>query len=367
MYQVTLIGSGKIGSAITKLLHYSGDYDVWVGDSDADSLQRLAAAVPVNIFEIDATDEVALATKLEGQDCVISACPYWLNGHIARAAAQAKVSYFDLTEDVAITTEVRAIAAEADPTLTFAPQCGLAPGFVSILANHLTQQFDKVDEVKIRVGALPQYPTNMMGYNLTWSTRGLINEYCHPCDAIQNGKSIKATPLEELEQISLDGDTYEAFNTSGGLGTLCETLAGQVRTLNYKTLRYPGHCYLMSFLVNELQLGKQQEVLEKIMEEAIPLTQQDVVIISCIVTGWREGRFYQLNDVYKVYPQTLYDEIWTAIQLTTAGSICATVDICLKNKDKYNGFLKQEQIDLDLFLNNRFGRLYLEGALTREQ
>ena len=106
------------------------------------------------------------------------------------------------------------------------PQCGLAPGFISIAAYHLTRLFDKLDAVYMRVGALPQFPSNALKYNLTWSTDGLINEYCNPCEAIHDGRRIDVLPLEGLEHFSLDGVRYEAFNTSGGLGTLCETLDG---------------------------------------------------------------------------------------------------------------------------------------------
>ncbi len=254
MYNVAILGTGKIGSAIAKFLHHSGDYTILVGDMDAQALEDLAALVPVNTFVIDVTNEAALAQKLEGQDCVISACPYWVNPSIARAAAQAGVSYFDLTEDIETTNAVRSIAETAPDSLIFAPQCGLAPGFISILAHDLCSRFEKLDEVKMRVGALPQYPSNMIMYNFTWSTKGVINEYCNPCEVIHNGCKIETLPLEEVEHFSLDGVTYEAFNTSGGLGTLCETLAEQVRTLNYKTIRYPGHSYLMTFLTKELRL-----------------------------------------------------------------------------------------------------------------
>ena len=120
----------------------------------------------------------------------------------------------------------------------------------------------------MRVGALPQFPTNELKYNLTWSTDGLINEYCNPCEAIHDGKSIDVLPLEGLEHFSLDGVDYEAFNTSGGLGTLCETLEGQVRELNYKTVRYPGHRDLMAFLMNELRLSERRELLKDILENA---------------------------------------------------------------------------------------------------
>src|SRR5207249_4998570 len=148
-----------------------------------------------------------------------------------------------------------------DPDQIFMPQCGLAPGFVSIAANHLARKFDKLDEVRMRVGALPQFPTNEMKYNLTWSTDGLINEYGNPCEAIYQGRFIQTLPLEGLEHFSLDGVDYEAFNTSGGVGTLCETLRGKVRTLDYKTIRYRGHRELMAFLMNELRLNDRRAML----------------------------------------------------------------------------------------------------------
>lgn len=358
MYNVTILGGGKIGSAITKLLYYSHDYNVLLGDIDSKALQNIANTIPINTFVVDVTNEDAITEKLQGQDCVISACPYWVNSGIARAAQKAGISYFDLTEDIETTNAVRSIAAESKDGLVFAPQCGLAPGFIGILANHLCQSFEKIDEVKMRVGALPQYPSNMMMYNLTWSTRGLINEYCNPCESIQNGQRVNTIPLEELEHFSLDGANYESFNTSGGLGTLCETLDGNVRTLNYKTVRYPGHRDLMAFLVNELRLGDQRELFEELLQNSIPTTKQDVVLTFCTVTGWKNGHFDTISDARKIYPSSLYGEDWSAIQLTTAASLCAVVDLHLTGQIPYSGFLQQEQIDLGDFLNNRFGQFY---------
>ncbi len=124
------------------------------------------------------------------------------------------------------------------------------------------------DSVRLRVGALPQYPSNALNYNLTWSTDGVINEYCEPCEAIVNGVLRDVPPLEEREEFSLDGVTYEAFNTSGGLGTLCETLEGKVRNLNYRTIRYPGHAAIMQALLNDLRLRDRRDVLKDILEHA---------------------------------------------------------------------------------------------------
>ncbi len=144
---------------------------------------------------------------------------------LAQAAKATNTHYFDLTEDVKATKTIRQLAEGASNA--FMPQCGLAPGFIGIAAHSLAKRFDSVREVKMRVGALPEFPTNALKYNLTWSVDGLVNEYCHPCEAVRNGELQLVQPLEGLEHFSLDGVEYEAFNTSGGLGTLCETLQGQ--------------------------------------------------------------------------------------------------------------------------------------------
>src|SRR5690606_38407843 len=178
----------------------------------------------------------------------------------------------------------------------------LAPGFIGILAHHLCQGFDKLDRVKMRVGALPLYPDNMLKYNLTWSTDGLINEYCNPCEAIRDGHQVEVQPLEGLEQFGLDGVDYEAFNTSGGLGTLCETLAGKVTELDYKTVRYVGHRYLMNFLLHGLRFQTQRPLLKKLLEAAVRCTTQDVVLVFCTVTGWNGDAYQQVADARKIYP-----------------------------------------------------------------
>jgi saccharopine dehydrogenase-like NADP-dependent oxidoreductase len=245
------------------------------------------------------------------------------------------------------------------------PQCGLAPGFISVVAHDLAQYFDRLDRVHMRVGALPQFPTGELKYNLTWSTDGLINEYCNPCQAIQEGRRIEALPLEGLEHFSLDGVRYEAFNTSGGLGTLCESWEGKVRELNYKTVRYQGHCHLMHVLLNELRLSEDRETLKRILEDAIPITFQDVVVTFCTVAGWRRGDLVQICDARKIYAGTVHDQHWSAIQITTAAGICAAIDLFHGGHLPQQGFLRQEQIKLDAFLDNRFGRHYRSKISTR--
>ena len=289
MQRVLLVGAGKIGGTIASFLTRGGDYDVLVADADAASLRRVAEAANVRTVQLSADDPAALRKAASGRGVVVSATSFALNPAIAAVALEAGASYFDLTEDRQTTAAVRHIARRAKPGQVFMPQCGLAPGFVSIAANYLTRDFDRLDEVRMRVGALPQFPTNEMKYNLTWSTDGLINEYGNPCEAVHEGRQIETLPLEGLEHFSLDGIDYEAFNTSGGVGTLCETLSGKVRTLNYKTIRYRGHRDLMAFLLNELRLNDRRTVLKDILENAVPITVQDVVLIFCTVSGWKDG------------------------------------------------------------------------------
>jgi saccharopine dehydrogenase-like NADP-dependent oxidoreductase len=358
MHEILLLGAGKIGRAIAKLLAHSGDYRVTVGDHDERALERVGEIPLVATVRIDVGDGQALRSTMRGKHSVISACSFAVNPGIAQAALDSGISYFDLTEDVATTRAVNRVASQARSGQIFMPQCGLAPGFIAIAGHHLTRGFDRLDEVRLRVGALPKFPTNELKYNLTWSTDGLINEYCNPCEVIHDGNRIEVLPLEGLEHFSLDGVDYEAFNTSGGVGTLWETLSGKVRTLDYKTVRYRGHRDLIAFLVNELRLGSRRAILKDILENAVPITFQDVVLVFCTVTGWKDGYLTQVTDARKVYHDELFGEPWSAIQITTAAGLCTAVDLHHTGQLPRTGFVRQEEITLDTFLANRFGRLY---------
>ena len=213
----------------------------------------------------------------------------------------------------------------------------------------------------MRVGALPVFPTNALKYNLTWSTDGLINEYCNPCEAIRDGERTEVPALEEIEHFSLDGTEYEAFNTSGGLGTLCDTLQGKVENLNYKPVRYPGHRDIIKMLVRDLRLGLRRDVLKDVLETAIPITYKDVVLIFVTAFGWRKGLLTQESAARKIYSQEIGGQLMSAIQITTAAGICAMCDLLVEGKLPQKGFVRQEQAKLSDFLANRFGRYYENG------
>lgn len=356
MKDVVVLGAGKIGSTIADFLAGSGDYRVVVADHAQAALDNLDTRADVQRSVVDIADSEALEQLMKGRFAVLSAAPYHLTTRIANAAAATGAAYFDLTEDVASTRHVKSLARTAPGV--FMPQCGLAPGFISIVAADLCRRFDSLQDVRLRVGALPEFPSNTLGYNLTWSTDGVINEYCEPCEAIADGQLRETPALEECETFSLDGVTYEAFNTSGGLGTLCETLQGRVRNLNYRTIRYPGHAAVMKTLLNDLGLRHRREVLKDIFEQALPATLQDVVIVFVTVSGLRDGRLVQETYSRKIYGRTINGVARSAIQITTAAGICAVLDMLAQGALPSSGFLLQEDVPLDAFLANRFGGLY---------
>jgi saccharopine dehydrogenase-like NADP-dependent oxidoreductase len=356
--RITLLGAGHIGQTIARLLSHTPDYQVTVVDRSAAALDKLAHE-PVRTRVTETADPAALLAVLHGQEAVINALPYHLATAAATAAREAGVHYFDLTEDVSATRTIKALA-EGAPT-AFMPQCGLAPGFIGIVAHHLARSFDTLQEVKMRVGALPAFPTNSLKYNLTWSVDGLINEYCHPCEAIRGGRNIEVLALEGLEHFSLDGTEYEAFNTSGGLGTLCETLAGRVQTLDYKSVRYPGHRDLMKLLLEDLQLNQDTETLKSIMRKSIPSTMQDVVLVFVTVSGLRDGNLVQEVFARKIFAERDEKAPLSAIQITTAAGVCAAVDLFREGKLPQKGFIRQEQVELPAFLANRFGSAYQQS------
>jgi len=356
--RVVLMGAGHIGHTIASLLSGCGDYQVKVVDRNADALDKLKA-LPLETALIDTADAGALRAALQGYDVVVNALPYHLATMAAAQALDAGCHYFDLTEDVSATRAIMRMAEGAKTA--FMPQCGLAPGFIGIVAHHLSKKFERLHEVKMRVGALPAFPTNSLKYNLTWSVDGLINEYCHPCEAIHDGHTIEVLPLEGMEHFSLDGTEYEAFNTSGGLGTLCETLKGRVQTLDYKTVRYPGHCTIMKMLLQELGLQSDQENLKNILRRSIPLTMQDVVLVFVTVSGERNGHLVQEVFARKIFADRNEQTPLSAIQITTAAGICAAVDLFREGKLPQSGFIRQEQVELPAFLANRFGSAYQQS------
>lgn len=355
--RIVVLGLGRIGGAIAQFLAEHKNYQVMGADSDAQIVSRYAP-----VFATQVIKNNDFSSLLTDQDAVLSALSFNDNPAVAQAALKNGCSYFDLTEDVSCTRAIKEIARQAAQGQVFMPQCGVAPGFISILAYSFRQYFDKLDTLKLRVGALPEFSSNQMMYNLTWSTAGLINEYANPCEAIKNYKRTLVEPLEGYELFSVSGKRYEAFNTSGGLANLCHTLDGQLRELTYKTIRYPGHCQLIRFLFQDLRLaeeGEQRNRLIKILENAVATTTQDLVLVSVIATGHIGNKLQQRSRTFLLRHSASY----SAIQIATASAAAATLDLILQDNKAKQGFIEQETIDIESFLQSEFARPYRDAEL----
>ena len=350
---ITILGAGHIGFAMALLLQQAGDYDILVVDRDP---ARLAEVAALGVSTQLATDDASLQTSIDGRFAVLNALPFHRAVPVATLCAAAGVHYFDLTEDVASTQAIRALAANARSVLM--PQCGLAPGFIGIVGNDLARRFDTLHTLRMRVGALPRYPQGALRYNLTWSTEGLINEYCNPCEAIVDGVRTTVPALEGLETFALDGVEYEAFNTSGGLGTLTETLAGKARQVDYQSIRYPGHNAILKLLLNDLRLRDRRDLLKDILETAIPTTDQDVIVVFATASGLKGGRLVQDSYSARIIGTQVAGHTLSAIQLTTAAGICTALDLVAQGRLPQRGFVGQEALGQGDFLANRFGVAY---------
>ena len=365
MNRVLVLGAGKIGALISGLLAESGAYQVQLADLDETAAAGVARAhglQSIQAVRLDATDAVAMRSHLQTHpvQAVVSSLPYHCNALVAGAARESGIHYFDLTEDVEVTRRVSTLAHGAEAA--FVPQCGLAPGFISIAGGELIRHFDSLRSVRLRVGALPQHPHNVLKYSLTWSTEGLINEYGNPCEAIVDGRAMEVRPLEGMEEIEIDGTLYEAFNTSGGLGSLAQSFGSSCESMDYKTIRYPGHCEQMRLLMNDLKLNQDRGTLKRILENAVPQTLQDVVIVYAAVTGIQNGELREENYVSKIYPQIIAGRLWSAIQVSTASGLCAVLDLVLSHPEHRAGLVTQESFRLPDILANRFGRHLAAGG-----
>lgn len=346
---VLVLGLGKVGYLVALLLHETG-FRVTGADLN------VTETYPFAVQTLDVTSETELSDALTSHDAIISCLPYNFNVAVARIAARCNTHYFDLTEDVRTTKEIMELSRTA--AVVMAPQCGLAPGFIAVVGASLARQFSRIRSIKLRVGALPKHPTGLLGYAFNWSPEGVVNEYLNDCEVIEGGVRKWVSPLEWIEKIVIDGHQLEAFTTSGGLGTMCETYEGRVENLDYKSIRYLGHADLMNFLLHELLMREDRVAAGKLLVNAKPPVSEDVVYIHASVEGWLQDQLIREEFVRAYPPVEIAGKARRAIAWTTAASICAVVEMVNSGALPNSGFIKQEEIPLETFLATHNGRLY---------
>ncbi|NQY43816.1 MAG: saccharopine dehydrogenase NADP-binding domain-containing protein [Legionellales bacterium] len=359
MHNVMIVGAGKIGTTLSVMLSNSENYKIYLLDTNFDLFNSTVNSFTKNInpikLDISKVNEVTNYITKNNIVALISALPFYLTSKVAQLAKDTNVHYFDLTEDVATTKQIFELSKDAKSA--FVPQCGLAPGIVGIIANHLIKKFDKVVDVKLRVGALPQFTTNKLKYSLTWSTDGLINEYLNPSIIIKNGNLASSAPLEDYETIIIDGVEYEAFNTSGGIGSLAKINLGKINNMNYKSIRYKSHRDEFLKLIHKYSAQENPKRLKQHLEETIPTTFQDVVIIYVSVVGYIDKILQEKVFTKKIYPAKIGNINARAIQIATAAGICGSIHSVLQDPNLH-GFIYQETLSFPSLLYSEFGKFF---------
>jgi saccharopine dehydrogenase (NAD+, L-lysine-forming) len=346
--RIAVVGLGKVGRLIADML-VERRFEVWEVDADESRVTGERALV------MDVSDGAALEKVFADVDAVICCLPYYLTVGTATAAHSAGAHYLDLSEDVDASRTVRELARSSNTV--FVPRCGLAPGFICIAGGALAARLETVDRIQLRVGALPRTPNNAVGYACNWSPEGIVNEYLNDCEQLRGGELVTVPSLADLETIVIDGATYEAFTTSGGLGTMCETFAGRVDSLDYKTIRYPGHHHLMRFMLRELGLGRQRDEAARLLADAYPPVQDDLVVLYAAAEGSNGGRRAREEFVRVYRPRLVAGATRTTIAWTTAAGAVGMVELLAEGSLPDAGFVRQEEVSLDAFLATSAGQL----------
>lgn len=365
--KMLVLGAGRMGrGAVHDLAAQSDVSEVTVADADAGKARHLAermATDKVRPVHLDVTDHAALIGLMRGHAAAISCVNYWLNEHLARAAIEAGTNFCDLggNNDV-VAAELKLDGEARAAGVNVVPDCGLAPGMVAMLVAHATARFDELDEIHIRVGGLPQNPKPPLDYQLVFSVEGLINEYVEPARIMRGGEIVTVESMTEIESLDFPEPfgTMEAFQTSGGTSTLPETFLGRVRNLDYKTIRYPGHCEKFKTMIDLGLCGSEaiqvdgarvvpRRVFGDLLVRNLPADEPDVVLVRVEVAGRTgEGQKRLRYDIIDRHDPTTG---LSAMMRTTAFPASIVALMMARGQTTDHGALPQERcIPPELFM-----------------
>jgi len=331
--KLAVIGAGLMGrAAVYDLAQNEWVELVGVYDSDEKIARDVAAKYAhgkSTAAFLEAGDEAAAAAVLEHFDAAVSCAPYQYNLSLTRAAIRAGCHLVDLGGNNDVVRAQLELNDEAEQAgVVIVPDCGLAPGMVAVLAADGVARLDHVSSLSIRVGGLPQSPRPPLNYQMVFSAEGLINEYWEPCLILENGQKKTVNPMTGLELLEFDGiGKFEAFYTSGGASTLPETYLGKIDSLDYKTIRYPGHCHLFRAML-ELGLASRQRipvdgvsveprsVFKELLSRSLNYGGLDMVLVRVTVEGTIDGNDKTI--IYEIVDRQESKTSLTAMMRTTA-------------------------------------------------
>ncbi len=367
-YNIIIAGAGGIAEAAGLLLMEWSKVppSLFIGNRTLSKAQRLALWIEngtekecsVKAFHLQEEGiSEEMKTILSKGDIILDCLPGSLAPKIARLAKEHQLHYANLTEYVAETDEIIELAKNSKTG--FVLQSGIAPGYINILANGLFQQFcedfkiDKVDTLEFKVGALTRHVVAPHYYGFTWSPVGVATEYMKEALVLRDFKKTPLPALSERAPIIIEGITYEEDLTSGGAADLPDALAGKVRSLDYKTLRYPGHYSWVEKQISAIKNSDKISELQKKMEAIIPHCEDDQIVLYAAVEGKDSKGILRRREIAKrILPQKIGKHTLRAIQTTTAAPLLQAAQLLLESE--ITGVVLQSQNDTKEFLKWKF-------------
>ncbi len=381
MNKIVIAGAGGIGRAVGLILAENKSFEtkIFIGDlylkvaKEAaqwieEGLGASGDVVPFNMPAEGVDDE--MIEVLKTADILLDCLPGSQAPRMAKLCREYDLHYANLTEYVKETDEVMEIAKDSDRG--FILQTGLAPGFINVLGMKLFNDFcaqhevKGIDKMSMKVGALTKHARAPHFYGFTWSPVGVATEYLKPCIAVRNGEKVLLPALSERETLMVDGITLEDNLTSGGAADLPEALAGRVKTLDYKTLRFPGHYQWVDNVLSVLPEGENRvKQLQDTMQRFIPIIEEDQVIIYASVQGNdKNGVLRAMEGSYRILPMKVGTKTLRAIQSTTAAPLAECARMLATGK--WKGVVFQSELDPESFMNGPFVSMVYGGGEVKE-
>ena len=382
--KILVLGAGRMGhGAVYDLAHNSPEVEaVTIADADfakAETVARVIESSKITAEQLDVSDYEKTVSLMREHDAAISCVNYWFNLELSKAAIETRTNFCDLGGNNYVVDAQLALDEQAKSAgINIIPDCGLAPGMVSILAVRGANQFDETEEIRIRVGGLPQKPKPPLNYQLVFSVEGLINEYVETARVIRGGEICEVESMSELETLSFENfPALEAFQTSGGTSTLPETFFGKIKELDYKTIRYAGHCERFKTLI-DLGLCSSEEivadyvkikpraVLGELLQRNLPADEPDFVLIRLEFVGIKNGKRKTLR--YDIIDKFDERTNLSAMMRTTAFPASIVAQMAARGDVKMRGATPQEKaIDAERFVAELEKRnIKISGGELRE-
>lgn len=381
MNKIVIAGAGGIGRAVGLILAENKEFEtkVFIGDlylkvaKEAaqwieEGLGEAGDVIPFNMPAEGVDDE--MIEVLKTADILLDCLPGSQAPRMAKLCREYDLHYANLTEYVKETDEVMEIAKGSDRG--FILQTGLAPGFINVLGMKLFNDFcaqygvNGIDKMSLKVGALTKHARAPHFYGFTWSPVGVATEYLKPCIAVRDGKKVLLPALSERETLMVDGITLEDNLTSGGAADLPEALAGKVKTLDYKTLRFPGHYQWVDNVLSVLPEGENRvKQLQDTMQTFVPMIEEDQVIVYASVQGKdKNGVLRAMEGSYRILPMKVGTKTLRAIQSTTAAPLAECARMLATGK--WKGVVFQSELDPESFINGPFVSMVYGGGKVKE-